>query len=119
MNREDFAKSLHPLKQYLKLHDKALEEVIQKSYLSNSWFIPEFNTHAIHAIADQYLDKDKWMKWRESYPVGEVSPKRIAIIMAGNVPLVGCHDLLCVLTSGHTAVIKLSEKDSLLTRFVN
>ena len=38
--------------------------------------------------------------------------------MAGNVPLVGFHDLLCVLAAGHKAQIKLSSKDDILLPYL-
>ena len=45
-------------------------------------------------------------------------PKTIAIVMAGNLPLVGFHDLLCVLLSGHRAKVKLSSKDDVLIPWI-
>src|SRR5688572_8401975 len=113
-----FLKSLHPLQSFLKLHDGRLEDAIQKAHSLNPWFIPEFTRHAIDAIADEYLDEQKCMQWLSTYPAKSLKPKKVAIIMAGNVPLVGFHDLMCVLASGHHAVIKLSEKDSVLSRFI-
>ena len=95
-----------------------LNAAIQKANELNAWFIPEFTQHAIAAIAAEFLDRRKFESWISSYPVHSGHPKDIAIIMAGNVPLVGFHDLLAVLSSGHNAVIKLSEKDSYLTKFI-
>lgn len=113
-----FLESLHPLHVYLKLHDAALEEAVQKAYAANPWFIPEFTHHAIDAIADQYLDEEKCKKWLQSYSSSSEKSQRVGIVMAGNVPLVGFHDLMCVLASGHHAVIKLSEKDAVLSRYI-
>lgn len=113
-----FLESLHPLHVYLKLHDAALEQAIHKAHTVNPWFIPEFTHHAIDAIADQFLDEAKCKQWLEQYSPCKGHPLRVGIVMAGNVPLVGFHDLMCVLASGHHAVIKLSEKDAVLSRFV-
>ena len=42
--------------------------------------------------------------------------KNIGIVMAGNIPLVGFHDFLCVFISGHNQTIKLSSKDNILLK---
>ena len=47
-----------------------------------------------------------------------IIPKKVAIIMAGNIPLVGFHDFLCVILSGNIAVIKLSSKDYHLLNYI-
>src|SRR5688572_14570001 len=106
------------LKQYLQSNDPALEEAIQKAYAQNQWFTPSFTKHAIHAIADQFLDEVQYNNWISSYEISEVVPMKVAIIMAGNVPLVGFHDLISVLASGHHAIIKLSDKDAVLSRHI-
>lgn len=116
--QEQFIESIHPLRQFLKLHDASLEEAIHKAHASNPWFIPEFSRIAIDAIADQYLDEVKCRKWMETYRLSSSEPKNVGIIMAGNVPLVGFHDLLCVLASGNNAIIKMSEKDAVLISFI-
>jgi len=64
------------------------------------------------------LEKGKIKSFLSSYSIEKVSPKSIAIIMAGNVPLVGFHDFLCVILSGNKAIIKLSSKDSHLMYFI-
>ena len=38
-------------------------------------------------------------------------PITILLIMAGNIPLVGFHDMLCVLASGHRLLAKVSSQD--------
>src|SRR6202008_2366716 len=62
------------------------------------------------------LNKGNLEKWINSYNIPPVNscPKQVGIVMAGNIPLVGFHDLLCVFISGHTAVIKPSSKDEAL-----
>jgi hypothetical protein len=64
------------------------------------------------------LEKEKIISFLSSYSIEKVIPKSIAIIMAGNVPLVGFHDFLCVILSGNKAIIKLSSKDSHLMHFI-
>ena len=118
MTKQAFLNSLHPLRQFLKLHDSSLQKAIDDAHRANPWFIPEFSFNAIDAIADQYLDEEKCKQWLNAYDVSTKQSKRVAIIMAGNVPLVGFHDLMCVVASGHQAVIKLSEKDAMLSKFI-
>src|SRR5688572_20344430 len=111
-------KSLQPLREYLLSGDPALQDVIEKAHANNPWFTPEFIRHALTAIGNEYLDAKKVRNWSITYQTEDVPSKKVAIIMAGNVPLVGFHDLICVLSSGHRAMIKLSEKDSILPRFI-
>lgn len=118
MSRESFLSSLQPLQQFLKSGDAEIEDVIGRAYASNPWFYPDFTSSAIKAIADEFLDEGKCNEWLKSYPQSNHPGKRIAIIMAGNIPLVGFHDLFCVLASGHNAIIKFSDKDSVLPKFV-
>lgn len=118
MSRASFLKSLTPLQQYLKSDDAEIEGAIEKGYAQNPWFFPDFTRLAITAIADEFLDVKKCELWLDSYPPSKQPGKIIAIIMAGNVPVVGFHDLFCVLASGHHALIKVSDKDSVLPKFI-
>ncbi|MEP6795165.1 MAG: acyl-CoA reductase [Saprospiraceae bacterium] len=118
MSRASFLKSLNPFRQYLKSGDPELENAIEQGYAHNPWFFPDFTRHAINAIADEFLDETECERWLDPYPQSKQPGKNIAIIMAGNVPIVGFHDLFCVLASGHHALIKLSDKDSDLPKFI-
>jgi hypothetical protein len=63
------------------------------------------------------LSHDNLTQWTSSYK-SIINPRKIAVIMAGNIPLVGFHDFLSVLISGHHILIKCSSKDSILIRFI-
>lgn len=79
----------------------------------NPWFIPSFTRFAFNAWAEA-LQKDKVSKWISKYiqkDEDEKTPFSVGIIMAGNIPMVGLHDLVCVLASGHHALIRLSSSD--------
>jgi hypothetical protein len=93
-----------------------LFHAIESSYLHNAWFIPDFVRFSFSAWA-QALSEVKVEQWLGKYDK-EISSQRkpltVAIIMAGNIPLVGLHDLLCVLASGHNALIRLSSGDDQL-----
>lgn len=82
----------------------------------NRWFTPEAVEMAVTGIANM-LDKELLEKWISTYSFS-TSDKKIGIIMAGNLPLVGFHDLLSVLISGNIALIKLSSQDKVLMPLV-
>jgi hypothetical protein len=88
----------------------------QRAFLQNGWFIPEFIELAAKNIADNFLKKELLEKWADAYQLKSVKeyPKTIGITMAGNIPMVGFHDLLSVFITGHKAVVKLSSKDEVL-----
>lgn len=91
--------------------------VIESAIEQNPWFTEQDICDAVEAIRTQMLDKTKLETWLADYPTA-TAPKRVAIIMAGNIPLVGFFDLLCVLCSGHEAHIKPSSKDRVLMQYV-
>ena len=91
-------------------------EVLQKTYQQNQWFTKENTEHALKAISGQFLSRERLEGWLKAYPgVGNSQEsKTVGLIMAGNIPLVGFHDWLCVFVSGNRARIKLSDKDKFL-----
>jgi len=92
--------------------EEAMEQVLQKTYYNNLWFTVENQRQAIQAIAEQFLNPANLEKWLSAYTIPEdTTPSTVGLIMAGNIPLVGFHDLLCVFLAGHRAKIKLSDKD--------
>ena len=91
-------------------------EAKHRAGLINPWFTPEFIDIAVGNIANHFLDKQKLENWTSSYKIETVAPKKIGIVMAGNIPLVGFHDFLCVFISGHKAIIKASSKDEVLIK---
>lgn len=117
-DRAAFLHSLQPLKEILLSNSEALEAQIERAYIANPWFIPAFTRRSIIAIAEEFLDEQKCSRWMSSYPPASGGQKRIAVIMAGNLPLVGFHDLICILASGYSAVIKLSDRDATLLPWI-
>ena len=89
-------------------------------YNQNSWFLPDFIEKAIEQIATQFLTKEALMEWTAAYPqiADKMTHKKVGIVMAGNIPLVGFHDLLSTLIAGHTAVVKLSSKDTVGMEYI-
>lgn len=96
--------------------DEALDQAIQQSYFENKWFTEENTRKALGAIADAFLDQSKLEAWAAQYAIADPDfpSKTVGLIMAGNIPLVGFHDWLCVFVAGHRAKVKLSDKDKRL-----
>jgi hypothetical protein len=95
------------------------EKVRAKASAENKWFIPEFIDRALENIRVRFLDPQLLSDWCAGYPIAAKSrPADIGIIMAGNIPLVGFHDWLCVFLSGHRQIMKLSAKDNVLLRYL-
>jgi hypothetical protein len=106
---------LSKLGDYLQSDDDYLNAVIHRTHYNNLWFTPENQKKAIHAIAQEFLNREKLKVWAANYSLNEIrKPKTIGLVMAGNLPLVGFHDLLCVFASGNKSLIKLSDKDKFL-----
>ena len=97
------------------LDDPPISDVIHKAYLNNTWFAKDEIKKSLSAIRDEFLDMGKLKNWLKPYDISDqLSNKTIGIVMAGNIPLVGFHDLLCSFICGHKTMIKLSSKDDVL-----
>ncbi len=116
MNINERIDLIAKLGEYFLLNDEQLQSVKQKAKEQNPWFSMEFIDLAIKNIAENYLQKSLLKDWVKQYDVSEPQQKNVGIVMAGNIPLVGFHDFLCVFISGHKAVIKPSSKDEVLIR---
>jgi hypothetical protein len=97
--------------------NSAIAKAIDCSCNDNYWFTKDNILQALDAIADQMLDGKKLRDWISQYSFNDNDEvQKIGLIMAGNIPLVGFHDLICVLLSGNIAVIKPSSKDKYLIK---
>ncbi|KAA0993609.1 acyl-CoA reductase [Dyadobacter aurulentus] len=79
----------------------------------NNWFTPENVTSSLKAIASEFLEEEDLQKWAAHYPE-PAQPKKVGVVMAGNIPAVGFHDALSVLVSGHILLVKPSSDDTIL-----
>jgi hypothetical protein len=97
-----------------------LNEAKLEAYRQNAWFLPEFIDQAILQINEQFLQQTALEAWTATYPSisNEATNLKVGIVMAGNIPLVGFHDLLSTLIAGHTAIVKRSSKDQVLMDFI-
>lgn len=99
--------------------DEKSRSVIAHAVAENEWFSVEDICYAVEAVRQQMLDADKIAQWLSRYPaVGSRTPRRVAIIMAGNIPLVGFFDLMCVVASGDIPCVKPSSKDHILEEYI-
>ncbi|MEO6305728.1 MAG: acyl-CoA reductase, partial [Bacteroidia bacterium] len=93
---------------------QGFDKLIEMAHIYNNWFIPEFVKESIINVG-LLLKEESLVKFTAS--VTEKTPKTVAVICAGNIPLVCFHDILCVLLSGNKALIKLSGDDNVLLPF--
>ena len=96
--------------------ENPLFKAIVQAQNKNAWFVKSNSINALKEICN-LLESNSLNKLLKAYIELEkelVAPKVIGIVMAGNIPLVGFHDLLCVLVSGHKAKVRLSSDDSVL-----
>lgn len=87
----------------------------QEAYKFHNWFIEENVLKAFDGII-LLLKEENLRKWLSAYQLEEVTPKKVGIVMAGNIPMVGFHDFLSVLICGHIAVCKISSQDPFLIK---
>ena len=93
-------------------------DIFEKAEQQNSWFTRANVIFAFKSWSDA-LSENNVKQWLSQYQLPQTtSPKKILIIMAGNLPLVGLHDLLCVLVTGHKAIVKLSSNDCVLLPYL-
>ena len=89
-----------------------LQMVINRQISFNGWFSKENVRKSLLELGLR-LNEIELNDWLNNYSYAS-SPKKVALIMAGNIPLVGFHDFLCVVLSGNIAVCKLSSDDKTL-----
>lgn len=103
---------------YMESADEDWQRAQRKAYLDNNWFTAEFQALAIRNIVQQMLQPVALQQLAQQYQIPDQQPavKKVGVIMAGNIPLVGFHDFLCVFLSGHVALLKPSSKDEALIK---
>jgi hypothetical protein len=117
MNLKKRIDLLQKLKKYLEENDTEWQEVKARATAYNAWFTPEFIDLAFKNICTAFLTAEKLEQWAAHYHLDDnIKGKNIGLVMAGNIPLVGFHDFLCVFISGHNQTIKLSSKDDVLLK---
>ncbi len=102
-------------------NDLFFEGFLQKIKLAethNGWFTQDNILFALENWSNA-LNIINLNQWLENYNFKDVDPKKVAIIMAGNIPLVGFHDFISVLISGHNVIVKQSSNDKHLLPYLS
>ena len=88
----------------------------KQAQIENPWFIQENICHALLSFSESLtLEKlNSWLKPYERKIADNDQPHTVGVVMAGNIPLVGFHDFLSVLITGHRLIAKLSSQDAVL-----
>ena len=109
---------LAQLGKYILNNTEEWVDVKERASRQNPWFVPEFIELSSNNIATQFLQEDKLLQWVSAYnlPTENTNIKNVGVVMAGNIPLVGFHDFLCVFITGHQITIKASSKDDVLIK---
>lgn len=127
MNTENQVLGLIKLSDYIKAFlskkqeqynedDANIELLLKKSEIENPWFTIDNQKFALQQWCD-LLTEENIRNWIKNYSISKVS-KRVGLILAGNIPLVGFHDVVSVVLSNHIPVIKLSSKDKYMIPFL-
>ncbi|MFC3157437.1 Acyl-CoA reductase (LuxC) [Chryseobacterium arachidis] len=127
MNIENQVLGLTKLSSYIKAflaknpdeyneNDVDFELLLKRSEIENPWFTIESQKLALAQWADLLTEKNI-KSWINEYKISQLS-KRVGLILAGNIPLVGFHDVISVVLSNHIPVIKLSSKDRYMIPFL-
>ena len=102
-------------------HKDDFLKIVEGEHILNPWFTLEYVQKAISGIA-RMLEKEVLRQWLSAYELSPPAAKKtrsVGLVMAGNIPMVGFHDFLCVLASGHRVLAKASSKDDRLIKKVS
>ncbi len=116
MNLQERIDLLVKLGNYLRSDDPEWMGVKMRAGQHNGWFVPAFTDLAVQSIASEFLDPVKLATFAGRYQLPAIQPnaKTVGLVMAGNIPLVGFHDWLCIFLCGHRARVKPSSRDAVL-----
>ena len=119
MKLDDRIKALSALGEEIISKPDWLESYIATAYNENKWFTPENSWQALNAIGDKFLRETILKQWVSAYGIDDAGEsKTVGLVLAGNIPLVGFHDVMSTFISGHKSLIKCSSKDSILLKAV-
>ncbi len=110
--------ALAALGDYLKkLEASAKSDLFWRASNENPWFTEASLELSWNGILN-FLDKEKLTNWTSRYEIPDHRSKAVGLVMAGNIPMVGFHDLITVLIAGHKALVKTSSQDSVLIKYM-
>lgn len=117
MNLSKRIELLVALGEHLKREDEEMRMLRERAQSENRWFIPQYSFLAGKNLAETILNGDQLRKLAEQYGVTDpLVDKTVGLIMAGNIPYVGVHDVVCIFLAGLKQRIKVSSKDTILTQ---
>lgn len=110
----------HRLTAFLATEPDTLAALARRATGPNSWFDEPNVRAALTGIAAMLREEElrTWLAAYDPAALEPTQPQRVGVVMAGNIPLVGFHDLLCVLISGHMLLAKLASTDPVLPRWL-
>ena len=114
-SEEGNVKAASVLQNDLFFDDFASLIVLSQSH--NGWFTPEQVKFSVQSWA-KALTEDNLNQWLSNYDFSKIEPKKVGLVLAGNIPLVGFHDFISVLISGHDVLVKTSSNDQHLLKFL-
>lgn len=95
---------------------KKLDNALVIASNRNKWFTKENLRFCIDSWGKTLTEKHI-SEWLDAYPV-QPKRQRLGLVLAGNIPLVGLHDLLCGLACGYEIEVKCSSNDAILLPFI-
>jgi hypothetical protein len=115
MNLQQRIDALVHVGQFIQTNHPNWKAAKERAHRENGWFTEDHIDTAAHNAVTAFLNRAVLESIAHQYQIErETRPRKIGIVMAGNIPMVGLHDLIAVFLSGHQAAIKLSSKDAIL-----
>jgi hypothetical protein len=116
----DRVKALSSLGLYLQdLDTLEINDMCEAAFNANRWFSIENNKLALEGIREAFLDHELLSYWISKYEINEEKePKKVGLVLAGNIPAVGWNDIMCTYLSGNISLIKYSDKDNVILPFL-
>jgi hypothetical protein len=110
LSREEHIAHLSQLGEKMRAYAIKVPPSVIRTSVENPWLDQTHYTKALHYWAEALTSENlkSFVKPYHFRPNGT----KVGIIMAGNIPLVGFHDLLSVILSGKIAVCKVSSDDA-------
>jgi len=118
MSFEKRVDALQSLVALINEEGEKISAAVEYATHKNLWFTKETCWQALRAISANYLNKEILLNLKSTYLLNEGVKKRVGLVCAANIPLVGFHDILCIFLSGNIGIIKLSDRDTALPKFL-
>lgn len=112
LTKDKIITSLAKLSEFMSNPSEDFSAIMHAAKNSNGWFTIDEVQKAVNSLT-RMLNNEDLEKWFKDITVNQ-TPKKVGLILAGNIPLVGFHDVLCVLATGNIAMIKMSSSDDKL-----